>query len=47
MVRYKPARSDRKKKEPSGLSSAIPCLVLLIVGMALFFLLLYAVLRGA
>ncbi len=47
MVRYKPARADRKRKSPSGLREAIPCLVLLISGMALFFLLLYAVLRGS
>jgi len=47
MVRYRPARTDRKKKQPSGLRSAIPCIVLLISGMALFFLLLYAILRGA
>lgn len=47
MVRYKPARADRKKKAASGLREAIPCLVLLVSGMALFFLLLYAILRGA
>ncbi|MGB9606184.1 MAG: hypothetical protein ACP5U2_17160 [Bryobacteraceae bacterium] len=47
MVRYKPARSDKKKKDASSLRAAIPCIVLLIAGMALFFLLLYAILRGA
>ncbi len=47
MVRYRPARRDRKKRAASGLRGAIPCIVLLISGMALFFLLLHAILRGA
>jgi len=45
MVRYKPAKAE-KKKAPSGLRSAIPCLVFMVSAMALLMVLFYAILRA-
>jgi hypothetical protein len=44
MGKFKPARKDKKsKKGPSG---AIPCLLLLISGIALVSLLFYSILKS-
>lgn len=45
MVKFKPAK-QQKKKTPSGLRSAIPCLVFLLSAMALLMILFYAILRA-
>ncbi len=46
MVKFKPAKT-KKKSTPSGLRSAIPCLVFLLSAMALLLLLFYAILRAS
>lgn len=43
MGKYKAAKGKRKKESSRG---AIPCLILLILGISLFSLLFYAVVRS-
>ncbi|HEX5431762.1 MAG TPA: hypothetical protein VFW83_07340 [Bryobacteraceae bacterium] len=45
MARFKPVGSRKPKAAPAK-SGLIPCMVLLIAGFGLIFLLLYAVLRS-
>ncbi len=44
MAKIKPARGKKKEKSSLG---AIPCLLLLVSGMALLTLLFYAILKSA
>lgn len=46
MAKFKPARDKKKKKAPSGLRGAIPCIVFLLSAMALLMLLFYAILKA-
>lgn len=45
MAKLKPAKGGKKKK--SSIAGAIPCLILILSGMALLSLLFYAILRSA
>jgi hypothetical protein len=45
MARYKPAGS-KKVKAASDNKGFIPCMIVLVVGFAILFILLYAVLRS-
>ena len=44
MAKIKAFRAGKKKA--SGLRGAVPCFIILALGMFLFFLLLYGVFRG-
>lgn len=47
MAKVKPAKAKKSQSKWAPAPGAIPCLVLILLGLALFALLFYAILRSA